>query len=89
MHEGHSDESPSGRAPTQADADGGCAASEREKPTPSTPTFGAEISFAVLGPGIVLPTRVPALVPSDIWRTVSPVPVAPVPRHVLLSVFLV
>jgi len=37
----------------------------------------------------VLPRMVPALVLSDAWRTVSPLPTAAVPKHLLLSVFLV
>jgi hypothetical protein len=49
----------------------------------------ATISFAALGPGVVLPTTVPALVLSDEWRTVSPVPATLVPKHILLTVFLV
>jgi hypothetical protein len=47
------------------------------------------ITAAVLGVGVILPANVPALVLSDAWRTSVPLPVAPVPRHVLLSVFLV
>jgi len=47
------------------------------------------ITAAVLGVGVVLPARVPALVLSDAWRTSAPIPIAPVPKHVLLSVFLV
>jgi hypothetical protein len=43
----------------------------------------------VLGVGVVLPANVPALVLSDAWRTSAPIPIAPVPKHVLLSVFLV
>jgi hypothetical protein len=47
------------------------------------------ITAAVLGVGVVLPANVPALVLSDAWRTSAPLPIAPVPKHVLLSVFLV
>jgi hypothetical protein len=47
------------------------------------------MSGAMLGTGVVLPAAVPALVLSDGWRTAAPVSVAPVPKHVLLSVFLV
>jgi hypothetical protein len=43
----------------------------------------------VLGLGVVVPASVPALVLSDAWRLSAPIPIAPVPRHVLLSVFLV
>jgi hypothetical protein len=43
----------------------------------------------VLGTGIILPTIVPALVLSDGWRAFAPLRTTPVPKHVLLSVFLV
>jgi hypothetical protein len=84
MHKGKSHDSGSGRDLTQVEADACCAASEREHSSPSMPTF-----VAVLGPGIVLPASVPVLVQSDDWRTYSPIPTPPVPKHVLLSVFLV
>jgi hypothetical protein len=48
--------------------------------TPATPVFGASI---------LLPLSVPALVRTDTWRTDTPLLVAPVPRHLLLAVFLV
>jgi len=89
MHKGESHKAGSARVLTQAEADSCCASSEREESSPSTPTLGAAISIAVLGPGILLPANVPALVLSDDWRTVSPLPTTPVPKHVLLSVFLV
>jgi len=89
MHQRESHDSGSVRVVTQADADACCAASEGENSSPSTPTFVSAISVAVLGPGIVLPVSVPALVLSDDWRTYSPIPTPPVPKHVLLSVFLV
>jgi hypothetical protein len=89
MHEGQSHGSGSDRILTQAEADNCCASSERENSSPPTPTFVAAITFAVLGPGVVVPTSVPALVLSDDWRTTSPIPTKPVPKHVLLSIFLV
>ncbi len=88
MHKGDSHRSGSGRVLTQAQADSCCASSERETSNQSNPSLAA-VTAAVLGVGISLPTRVPALVLSDAWRTSAPLPVAPVPRHVLLSVFLV
>jgi hypothetical protein len=74
---------------TQLEADTCCASSEREHSSQPNPTFIAAISIAVLGSGIVLPARVPALVLSDAWRTVAPIPIRPVPKHLLLSVFVV
>ncbi len=89
MHKGDSQGSSADRVLTQIDADNCCAASERQNSSPSTPTVVGAISFAVLGPGIVLPVSVPSRVLSDDWRTFSPLPTTAVPKHVLLSVFLV
>lgn len=89
MHKGDSATSSSHHVITQVQADACCASSERQQSSQSTPSFISVISSAVLGSGVVVPVPVPALVTSDRWRTVSPVPIAPVPRHVLLSVFLV
>jgi hypothetical protein len=74
---------------TQAQADSCCASSESHDSNPSSPTSIVVISSAVLGPGVVVPETAPALVLSDAWRTAAPIPLTPVPRHVLLSVFLV
>jgi hypothetical protein len=89
MHKGDSHLSGSGRVLTQVQADSCCASSEGQNSNQSNPSFVTVITAAVLGVGIVLPADVPALVLSDAWRTSAPRPVAPVPRHVLLSVFLV
>jgi hypothetical protein len=89
MRQGRSDAATSGTALTQADADSCCASSEREDSTaPDLGHVGA-ISQAVLGSPVVIPAPIPALVLSDGWRTVVPIPITPVPRHVLLSVYLV
>ena len=89
MHKGSSDRSESERVLTQAQADSCCAAAEGQNSNQSNPSFVTVISAAVLGAGVVLPAVVPALVLSDGWRASVPIPIAPVPRHVLLSVFLV
>ena len=89
MHKGGSDESTSQRVITQAQADACCAASERDLSDSTNPTVVAAISAAVLGTGVVLSITPPALVVTDGWRTEAPVPIAPVARHILLSVFLV
>jgi hypothetical protein len=88
MHKGGGSSS-SERVISQAQADACCAVSERQQSNQSTPTFVTVISSAVLGVGVVVPMPAPALVLSDGWRTIAPIPIAPVPRHVLLSVFLV
>jgi hypothetical protein len=89
MHKGESHHSGAGGSLTQAEADACCALSERDDSSPASPTFVAAVSVAVLGPGIVLPVSVPALVLSDDWRADSPIPTPPIPKHLLLSVFLV
>jgi hypothetical protein len=89
MHKRDSRDSWSERVLTQAQADSCCASSERESSNQPNPSFSTAITAAVLGVGVVLPADVPALVLSDAWRTSAPIPIAPVPKHVLLSVFLV
>ena len=89
MHKGDSHHSGSGRVLTQVQADSCCASSEGKSSNQSNPSFVSAITAAVLGAGVVRPADVPALVLSDAWRTSLPIPIAPVPRHVLLSVFLV
>jgi len=74
---------------SQAQADSCCASSEEQHPTQSAPTSVTMISSAVLGIGVIIPVPVPALMASDWWRSIAPMPVAPVPKHLLLSVFLV
>ena len=89
MHKGESSRSGSARVITQAQADSCCASSERDSSNQSNPTFVASITQAVLGTGVSLPAVVPARVLSDAWRAAAPPPTTPVPKHVLLSVFLV
>ena len=88
-HESHDSDPGAGKVLTQVEADNCCLPPSRRTPEPVNPTVVAAISVAVLGVGIVLPASVPALVLSDAWRTSAPIPIAPVPKHVLLSVFLV
>lgn len=89
MHKGDSHRFGSGGVLTQVQADSCCASSEGQKSNQSNPSSVTAITAAVLGVGVVLPADVPALVLSDAWRTAAPLPIAPVPKHVLLSVFLV
>ena len=89
MHKGDSQSSGSARVLTQAQADSCCASSERKNSDQSNPSFVTAITAAVLGVGVVLRANVPSLVLSDAWRTSVPIPIAPVRKHVLLSVFLV
>jgi hypothetical protein len=85
MHKGHSHRSGSARVLTQAQADSCCASSESQHSSQSKPSFVTTITAAVLGAGVILP----ALLVRDAWRTSAPIRVAPVPKHVLLSVFLI
>jgi len=77
----------SGKVISQGDADGCCAASERDHSTPSQ-TFAPSVSLAlVVSPiSVVVPSIV---VPPDAWHALVPLPGSQVPRHLLLSVFLV
>ena len=89
MHKGDSYHSSSHGIVTQAQADSCCVSSEHENSDQSNPSCATVITSAVLGVGVVLPANVLSLVLSDARRTSAPIPVAPVPRHVLLSVFVV
>ena len=88
MHESDSPSSGPTGVLTQSQADNCCASSERDSSSQSSPTFVAAITRAVLGTAIVLTANVPAVVLSDGWRTSAPIPAAPIPKRVLLSVFL-
>ena len=89
MHKGESDSSASERVLTQAQADSCCAAAEGQTSDQSNRSFVTAITAPVLGVGVLLPANVPALVLSDAWRTSAPIPIGPIPKHVLLSVFIV
>jgi hypothetical protein len=89
MHHRDPHSSGSGRLITQVEADSCCASSEPESSSQSGQRFAAAICNAVLGTGVVFPVTVSATGASGAERDVTPVPRAPVPRHVLLSVFLV
>jgi hypothetical protein len=89
MHHGDGHHSQAANPVTQTQADNCCASSERDHSNQSSPTVVVLVSSAVLGPGVVLSVTPPPLVLSDAWRTGSPIPSTPIPKHVLLSVFLV
>lgn len=75
---------------TQAQADSCCAASDTNDSTPSTAVFSLSPSAALARS--TLDTLAPIVTPSasfDAWRTHVPRPVGQVPKHVLLSVFLI
>jgi hypothetical protein len=89
MHKDRSHKTGSNRVITQAQADACCAASERSQSKSSNPTPVTAIAAPVLGAGVVVPAMTPRLVSTAGWRSEAPFHSPPVPRHVLLSVFLV
>jgi hypothetical protein len=89
MHDRDSHGPGSGHGVTQAQADACCAVSERDRSSQPNQTSVPAISSAVLGTGVIVSLDVPALIQSHTSRAGAPVPVTGVPRHVLLSVFLV
>lgn len=87
MHESEPDHG-SARVVTQAEADRCCAISDHEdsSPAPSSAPFFVRLAVAVrpVAALVIAPERSP-----DMWRTSVPIPAAHVPKHLLLSVFLV
>ena len=88
MHTGASHGSTATQTITQAEADRCCAASEQEQAGQTTQAFVVPVSSAVLALGIVVPSAPPRLVLTDAWRSRVPLRPPPLPRHALLSVFL-
>jgi hypothetical protein len=75
---------------TQAQADSCCAASDTDDSTPSAVAFSLTLSAALVSG--TLSTLAPIMAPPatfDAWRTHVPVPLGQVPKHVLLSIFLI
>jgi len=73
---------------TQAQADGCCAGSEQNDSAISQASFVSSGTVALVVatvPAVVAPL-VPAL---QEWRAFVPLPVSPIPKHLLLSVLLV
>jgi hypothetical protein len=89
MHGGDSHDAGAEQVLTQAQADSCCAAGEGRTSSQSHPSFVTAITAMVLGDGTILPASVPALVLTDAWRTSAPLPLRPIPKHLLLTVFLV
>jgi hypothetical protein len=89
MHMGESSTSGSEGVRTQSQADACCAVSESTQSSRPSPTFMAAISSAELESRVAVLNSSPRFAANDGWRTTAPIALAPVPRHVLLSVFLV
>ena len=84
-----SDTHPHGQpqAVTQSEADSCCAASEQGNTTPSSSPFVLHAAIALADAPVELVA--PASLPLAASRSTVPLPGASVPKHVLLSVFLV
>jgi hypothetical protein len=89
MHDGAGSNSTSHHEPSQSQADQCCVASERDTRHQSMPISFGVLPIPVVDASVLLPLDVPALVRTDAWRMSTPVLVMPVPRHLLLAVFLV
>lgn len=88
MHQPAGQDSGSSRVVSQAEADSCCAASESDDSTPSASNFVPTVSLAAVASPVllvVLPTRASF----DFWRAPTPRPGSQVPKHLLLSVFLI
>jgi len=88
MHKSESQHSGTRHIVSQAQADNCCAGSERTHSTTTNPTF-VPTGIVALAPATmpdVTSSNVPAL---EDWRALVPLRVSPVPKHLLLSVFLV
>ena len=88
MHESAGQGSASHHQPTQSQADSCCAASAQNE---SATTRAALVSsgVAALAPATVTVVVMPMVAALDKWRALVPLRVSTVPKHLLLSVFLV
>jgi hypothetical protein len=88
MHKSESQSDGSKRIVSQAEADRCCAAAQQDDSTRSTSNLAFAVTLAV----VISPVPVLIHAPdahANIWRTSVPIPAANVPKHLLLSVFLV
>ena len=88
MHGSPEPGSGSGSLVTQAQADSCCAASDANDSTPSAGAFSLSLSAILVTSPLATLAPVTAPAPLDAWRAQVPLPGAHVPKHVLLSVFL-
>ena len=88
MHKSDSPNSNSAQTVSQAAADSCCAASEGDRSSQSSSRFASTISLAVLDTPSPLPT-ISDIAMRAAGRAAVPLPPSHVPKHVLLSVFLV
>ena len=88
MHGSPEPGSGSGSLVTQAQADSCCAASDANDSTPSAGAFSLSLSAILVTSPLATLAPVTAPAPLDAWRAQVPLSGAHVPKHVLLSVFL-
>jgi hypothetical protein len=88
MHKSERHNSGSKHVVSQAQADSCCAASERNDSSTTRTAFVSSgiVALAPVTVPLTIPTALPAL---QGWRALVPLPVSPVPKHLLLSVLLV
>jgi hypothetical protein len=89
MHASTESGAGSERVPTQARADSCCAASDSNDSTPSPAAFSLSLSGATVASTLAALAPIAAPPSFEAWRTHVPLPVGQVPKHVLLSVFLI
>jgi hypothetical protein len=88
MHKSESHDRSSKNSVSQAQADSCCAASAQRRESSSPGSTFAASGVIALVPAALFSVPTSDLRPQD-WRALVPLPVSPVPKHLLLSVFLV
>ena len=88
MHKSAGHGSASDHPLTQAQADSCCAGSEQSESATTRPTLVSS-GVVVLGPAIVPLVVMSTVSALEEWRALVPLRVSTVPKHLLLSVFLV
>ena len=89
MHKGESHDSGAKRVVSQQQADSCCATSEQRQASQPDLTLLTVVPGPVHGSGVAVATSDSTSTANRVWRSIGPVPIPAVPRHVLLSVFLV
>jgi hypothetical protein len=89
MHKADAHHAESTRVPSQTQADNCCAAaSNRHDSAAPSASFASSGALVLIPVAMALPAAQP-LPALQGWRALVPLPVAPVPKHLLLSVLLV
>ena len=88
MHKSDSADDESKRVVSQAEADRCCAASEQDDsaPSPTGPAFSVTLAVVLSPVSALIPDPQAAV---ELWRASVPIPTPHVPKHLLLSVFVV